>query len=68
MVVKKVLLGLQTFFQDSMSHDIKTKQKVFGLKGSEYEGVEYCDPEHLLDSESGESKEDKKDYAPEKRD
>lgn len=24
---------------------IKTKQKVFGLKGHEYEGVEYCNPE-----------------------
>ena len=24
---------------------VKTKQKVFGLKGSEYEGLDYCNAE-----------------------
>ena len=27
---------------------VKTKQKVFGLKGHEEEGVEYCAPEEAL--------------------
>jgi len=27
---------------------VKTKQKVFGLKGSEMEGIEYCNPEEAV--------------------
>lgn len=27
---------------------IKTQQKVFGLKGHEYEGVEYCQPKEAV--------------------
>lgn len=27
---------------------VKTKQKVYGLKGKEMEGVEYCNPEEAV--------------------